>query len=80
MVILERIKGEKNRMESEIARVEQMLQGMPDGELQFQKNGAGYKWIHRTWSKEGRAVKNYLSKKDKETARLLALKLKLLLQ
>lgn len=33
MVILERMKGERDRMEREIARVEQMLQGMPEGEL-----------------------------------------------
>lgn len=74
MVFLERIKGEKSRLEREIVRVEQMLQGMPEGELQFQKNGTGHKWIHRTWSKEGRAVKNYLSKKDKDAARVLARK------
>ena len=74
MLIYERIKAEKKRLEEENKSILIRLEQAPQGFLQCKNDSGFYRWYHKTKNKEGKTEYVSIRKKDRDIARVLAAK------
>ncbi len=74
MMIRERMENELRRLEEENAEIKRMLHDMPEGLLQCRKNDNAYKWFVKTTDEKKHRCYQYLPKKERTRAELLAKK------
>lgn len=74
MLIYERVKAEKDRLEKENKGIRSKLEHAPDGILRCKIDGSFYRWYRRTDDKEGNALYAVIRRKDRDLAKKLAAK------